>query len=62
MRMKQKSIFFFEKNIQNGLLKKTEFFNSANSQYFFLKILWIGPWLVGLIDAKGSDVAQPKWP
>ena len=24
---------------------KTEFFNSANSQYFFSKISWIGPWV-----------------
>ena len=40
--------------------KKTEFFNSANSQYFFSKISWIG--LVELIDAKGIDVAQPLWP
>ena len=30
---------------QNGRLKKTEFFNSANSQYFFVKISWIGPWV-----------------
>ena len=29
---------------------------------FFAKILCIGPWLVGLIDAKGIDVAQPIWP
>ena len=38
-----------EKKIQNVRLKKTEFFNSANSQHFFSKISWIGPWLVGLI-------------
>ena len=25
--------------------KKTEFFNFAKSQYFFSKILWIGPWV-----------------
>ena len=36
-----------EKKVQNGQLKKTEFFKIANSQ------------LVGLIDAKGIDVAQP---
>ena len=30
------------------------FFNSVNSQYFFVKISWI----VGLIDAKGIDGAQ----
>jgi hypothetical protein len=34
-----------QKKIQNGRLKKTEFFNSANSQYFFSKISWIGSWV-----------------
>jgi hypothetical protein len=32
-----------QKQIQNGRLKKTEIFNSPNTQYFFMKILWIGP-------------------
>ena len=41
--------FCFEKKNQNGRLKKTMFFKIANSQYFFEKILWIGPW-VGRID------------
>ena len=27
-------------------IKKTENFNPANSQYFFVKILWIGPWVI----------------
>ena len=45
MRMKQKKIFFFEKKIQNGRLKKRSFSSSANSQYFFMKISWIGPWV-----------------
>ena len=31
--------------IQNDLLKKTLFSSSANSQYFFMKISWIGPWV-----------------
>ena len=31
------------KKIQNGQLKKTEFFRIANSQNFSVKILWIGP-------------------
>ena len=37
--------------------QKTIFFKIANSQNFFVKISWIGPWvsLVGLIDAKGID-------
>jgi hypothetical protein len=30
------------KKIQNGRPKKTEFFKTANSQYFFTKILEIG--------------------
>ena len=34
-----------KKKNQNGRLKKTEFFNSANSQYFFAKISWIGSWV-----------------
>ena len=33
------------KKNQNGRLKKTEFFKIANSQYFFAKILGIGPWV-----------------
>ena len=44
-------IFFFSKKIiQNGQLKKTEFFKMTNS---------LG--LVELIDAKDIDVAQPIW-
>ena len=31
--------------IQNGRLKKSAFFKIANSQYFFVKILCIGPWV-----------------
>ena len=31
--------------IQNGRLKKTLFSSSANSQYFFMKFLWIGSWV-----------------
>ena len=46
MGMKQKK---FEKNlkkkIQNGRLKKMTFFKIANSQYFFLKLLWIRRWV-----------------
>jgi hypothetical protein len=59
MWMKQNFFFFFEKKIQNGRLKKTEFFKIANSQKNFVKISWIG--LVGSIDVKGIDVAQPIW-
>ena len=46
MRMKQKKKkFFLKKKIQNGRLKKMSFSSSANSQYFFRKISWIGPWV-----------------
>ena len=41
---------------------KNEIFNSPNSQYFFQKFHGLVLGLVGLIDAKGIDVAQPIWP
>ena len=34
-----------KKKIQNGRLKKRSFSSSANSQYFFMKISWTGPWV-----------------
>ena len=59
MGMKQKKkIFFFEKKIQNGRLKKSSFFKIANSQKFLRWVLG----LVGLNDVKGIDVAQRIWP
>ena len=46
MGMKQKKIFFEKKKkIQNGRLKKTEFFNFAKSWAISAKISWIGPWV-----------------
>ena len=45
MGKKQKKIFFLKKKIQNGRLKKSAFFKIANSQNFFVKISWIGPWV-----------------
>ena len=45
------------KKYQNDCRKKTEFFNFANSQDFFQTFLG----LVGLIDAKEIDLAQPVW-
>ena len=48
-----KKNFFFEKKIQNGRLKKTSFSCFANSQYFFMKFSWIGPW-VSRIDWCGG--------
>ena len=37
--------YFFWKKNQNSRLKKNSFSSSANSQYFFMKISWIGPWV-----------------
>ena len=39
------SFFFWKNEIQNGRLKKRSFFKIANSQYFFVKISWSGPWV-----------------
>ena len=35
----------WSKKIKMADSKKTEIFNSPNSQYFFMKILWIGAWI-----------------
>ena len=40
--MKQKKI---EEKNSKWPTKKTSFSNSANSQYFFMKFSWIGPWV-----------------
>ena len=45
----EETVFFFKKKIQNGQLKKTEFFKTAKSQYFFTKILGIDSWRRALI-------------
>jgi hypothetical protein len=37
--------FHGDEDFQNGRLEKTEFFKIANSQVFFVKISWIGPWV-----------------
>ena len=55
MGMKQKNFFFLKKKIQNGRLKKTSFFNSVNSQYFFVKISWIRPWVSRIDWCKGHQ-------
>ena len=38
---------------QNGRLKKTSFSSSTNSQYFFMKISWIGPWVCRIDGCEG---------
>ena len=45
MGMKQKKIFFSKKKIQNGRLKKTEFFNFVKSWANSAKISWIRSWV-----------------
>ena len=41
----KKRIFFWKKKIQNGGFSKWPFFKIDNSQKFFVKISWIGPWV-----------------
>jgi hypothetical protein len=48
-------------NLKKKSKMSAEFFNSANSQYFFQKFQGLVLGLVELIDAKGIDVAQPIW-
>jgi hypothetical protein len=45
---KEAKKMFFEKK-KSKWHTQTEIFKIANSQYFFSKFLWIGPW-VGTID------------
>jgi hypothetical protein len=49
----KKIIFFLKKKIQNGRLKKTEFFKIANSQNCFKKISQIFPWVSRPHQCKG---------
>ena len=59
--LKQFYFFFLKKKIQNGRLKKRSFI-PAPPILFFCEIFYglvLG--LVGLIDAKGIDLAQPIW-
>ena len=45
MGMKQKKFFFEKIKFKMADLKKRSFFKIANSQYFFVKISWSGPWV-----------------
>jgi hypothetical protein len=47
MGMKQKKKFE-KKNSKMALFSKSPFFKIANSQIFFVKISWIGPWVSGI--------------
>mgnify|MGYP001295679842 CR=1 FL=1 len=63
MRMKQKkNIFFEEKKNQNGLFFKMAVFQNRQFLRFFLRKFYrLVLVLVGLIDAKSFNVAQPIW-
>ena len=39
--------------------QKNSFSSSTRSQYFFMKMSWIGPWVSRIDYAKGIGVAQP---
>ena len=44
-RNEAKKEIFLEKKGPKWPTQKTEFFKIANSQYFFVKISWICPWV-----------------
>ena len=49
---KQKKIFFEQPNNQKPKTKKlnkSHFQGFVNSQYFFMKISWIGPWVSRIV-------------
>ena len=52
---------FFLKKKSKWPNQKTEIFNSPNSQFVSRKFHGLVLGLVGLIDVKGIDVAQPIW-
>ena len=56
---KQKIFFFWKRKSKMADFKKSSFSSSANSQYFFLKISWIDPW-VCKIDWCGSTYMVVK--
>ena len=45
MRMKQKKNYFDEEKFRMADFSKWPFFKIVNSQNFFMKISWIGPWV-----------------
>ena len=57
----RKKKFFFEKEIQNGQLKKAHFPGPPILNIFSWKFHGLVLGIVELIDAKGIDVAQPIW-
>ena len=53
--------FLFKKRIQNGRFSKGHFSKSPILKIFLWKFHGLVLKLVGLIDAKGIDLAQPVW-
>ena len=63
MGIKQKKyLFFLKKKFKMADLKKLSFSTSPKAEQFPPKFHGLVLGLVGLIDAKGNDVAQPIWP
>ena len=56
-----KKNFFWRKKSQMADFSKSSFFKIANSQIFLRKFLRLVLGLLGLIDAKAINVAQPIW-
>ena len=63
MRMKQKKIFLLKKKIQNGRFFKMAVFQNRQFLRFFRQNFTdrFLCYIVGLIDAKPINVAQPMW-
>ena len=63
MRMKQKKKFFFEeKNSKWPIFQNRRFSKSPILEIFMQKFHRLALGLVGLIDAKAINVAQPIYP
>ena len=60
--MSEKLFFFIGKKIKVANTQKKSFSKSPILKKFCLKFHRVALGLVGLIDAKGIDVAQPTWP
>ena len=58
----KKNIFFLKKKIKMADSKKLSFSTSPKAEQFPPKFHGLVRGLVGLIDAKGIDVAQRIWP
>ena len=61
MGMKQKKIFFWKRKSKMADSKKLSFSKLPILKIFMQKLYGLVLGLVGLIDAKGIDVAQPIW-